>query len=157
MGETREPGSNDREQIAHRTLEVTIRAQAECPEFIHPITLNNSVLGVIWKSDDLPPGARLKIYFSDDPLGPFFLLQYLGNEVIGLGNRGLNETGIRKYTYEVKVQTATELRVVGTGSLHNVVTQPIEPSPTTIWEVRDPPSVPPPPPPPPPPETEIED
>jgi hypothetical protein len=123
---------------AQRILEVTVRAQPDSTKPILPktLTLTDSVLIVVWRCDDLPPDGRLVIVFEKDPRGPFFFLECTGREVIGWGNRG-PETA-RRYAYEARIETGTEVGVViGGGNVRNQATKPV-PSFTVIYPPREP-------------------
>jgi hypothetical protein len=131
--------NEEHEHAARRTLDVAIEAQAGAPNPIDPetITLNNSVLRVVWRCSDLPPDTRLQIVFPEDPRGPFVRLESTGNEVIGWGNRGPAETS-RHYVYEARLQTGLGEALVGAGTLKNSATKPIL-SPTTSYPPPPPP------------------
>lgn len=109
-----------------RTLNVVVRLEpgASHPVHVRPITLTNSIARVVWRCPGLPPGARLQILFADDPRGPFFSLEESGGEVIGLGNRGPDDTS-RKYAYTVKVGGGTHPPLQGPGRLTNHATEPL--------------------------------
>lgn len=153
MNNEARPSHEQDEHAARRTLEVTVSAQAGVdPE---SITLNNSVLRVVWRGVDLASDATLQIVFREDARGPFFLLESNGSEVTGWGNRGPAETEDR-YAYEAVIQTGSgEAQGVGTGTLNNRAHKVIPV--VGLDPERDPPIILPPPPPPPPPEEEEEE
>lgn len=128
------------ERTATKTLEVTVSARPGAPQPIDPetITLDDSVLRVIWRCPDLPRDARLQIGFRGDPRGPFFILDSAGSEVTGWGNRGPEETE-EQYIYEVRIQAAVGIQALGGGTLNNKPTKPIHPPPTTTYDPPGPP------------------
>ena len=115
-----------RRELGTRTLEieVQIRPGSPNPVFVRPITLTNSVGKVVWRCADLPAGAGLRIVFPDDPRGPFFSLKAVSeSEVVGLGNRGPEETG-REYLYTVAI-AGTDPELAGEVTMHNEATEAI--------------------------------
>jgi hypothetical protein len=133
------PSHEQNEQAARKTLEVTVSAQAGARKPVDPesITLNNSVLRVVWRGVNLPSDASLQIVFRGDARGPFLLLESTGSEVIGWGNRGPAETETQ-YNYEAAVQTGTGTEGIGPGTIKNRTTKPIM-VPTTTYPPPGPP------------------
>jgi hypothetical protein len=134
MSNEAKPSHEQNEQAARETLEVTVSAQVDIRKPVDPesITLNNSVLRVVWRCPDLPSGASLQIIFEGDERGPFFSLESTGTEVIGSGNRGPEDTEER-YSYEAMVQSGAGMQSAGKGRLKNHATRPIfttSPDPT---------------------------
>jgi hypothetical protein len=131
--------TNENEPVARRTLNVTVDARTGAPHPIDPetITLDDSVLRVVWRCPGLSPESRLQIVFPEDSRGPFFRLDSTGNEVIGWGNRGPAETSTI-YVYEARVQTGAGPVPVGPGTLKNRATKPVW-IPTTTYPSPPPP------------------
>lgn len=143
MSNEARPGNEQNEHAARKTLEVRVSAQAVARKPVDPesITLNNSVLRVVWRGVDLPSDTTLQIVFRGDARGPFFLLESNGSEVTGWGNRGPAETEDR-YTYEAVIQAGSEgAHGVGTGTLNNRA-QKVIPVPVGVDPEREPPTHP---------------
>jgi hypothetical protein len=87
------------------------------------ITLTDQVSNVVWECADLPPGGELVIAFLGDPRGPFVRVESSGNQVIGYGNRGPDDTS-RHYEYEARVETDGAVQLIGPGEVLNNATDP---------------------------------
>jgi|GEM_PF-3236991 len=125
--ETTEPGHSQEAHGARKTVTVTVQPGSPQPVRPETVTLTNDIYRVVWHCDGLPPDASLQIVFQEDPLGPFFLLESTGSEVIGRGNRGPAET-LKRYTYEAGIQTGAGMagmEAAGAGRLKNNATEPV--------------------------------
>jgi hypothetical protein len=116
-----------REPRAQETLTVTVQARPGFPEPINPpsITLTDTIYKVVWQCDDLPAGATLLIRFREDPRGPFFLLEFAGNRVVGYGNRGPDNT-LSHYTYDAAVLDGGVVTSLGVAEVQNATSWIIE-------------------------------
>lgn len=145
-----------RRHVGTQTLQVKVgfRPGSRNPIQVQPITLTNSIGKVVWYCPDLPEGARLQIVFPKDQRGPFMALRRYPGEIVGLGNRGPDETS-RKYTYKVRIrgigssseatpelalaamdeEGGTEQTLEGKGDLLNEATNEVCPDPP----IEDPP------------------